>query len=100
MHISPTQIGLTRLPVSREGVEMHPEMVQAVLEWEVPCARRQLQSFLGFMNFYRQFIPTQIALPLTSLVKTKGEGKAKSGNHLKWSMESWVAFEKLDTIRH
>lgn len=58
------QIGLTRLPVSHEGVEMHPEMVQAVLEREGPCAWKQLQSFLGFVNFYRQFIPTFAQIPL------------------------------------
>lgn len=61
----------------------------------------QLQSFLGFTNFYRQFIPAfaQIALPITNLPKTKrGGDKPKPGQPLKWTMECQVAFEKLKRL--
>lgn len=40
-----------------EGVEMDPSKVKAILEWALPQTSRQLQNFLGFMNFYLQFIP-------------------------------------------
>lgn len=55
--------------ISHEGVKMDPEKVETVLEWEAPCTRKQMQSFLGFTNFYRHFIPAfaQIALPITNL---------------------------------
>ncbi|XP_039213407.1 uncharacterized protein LOC120314410 [Crotalus tigris] len=59
--------------ISVAGVEMDPLKVKAVLDWQAPTTRRQLQSFLGFANFYRQFIPSfaGVAHPLTELLKTK-----------------------------
>lgn len=64
----------------KEGVELDPVKVKAILEWEAPRTWWQLQSFLGFVNFYCQFIPTfaQIALPITNLLKT-GKAWAASG---------------------
>lgn len=38
--------------ISHEGIEVNPEKVNAMLEWTPPCTRKQLQSFLGFTNFY------------------------------------------------
>ncbi|XP_063145383.1 granulocyte colony-stimulating factor receptor-like [Candoia aspera] len=63
--------------VSVQGIEMDPAKVQAVVNWRQPRTRKQLQSFLGFTNFYRQFIEglAEIALPLTDLLKTKGQGE-------------------------
>lgn len=59
--------------ISHEGVEMNPEKVKAVLEWAPPHMKKQLQSFLGFTNFYWQFILSfaQIALHITNLLKMK-----------------------------
>ncbi|XP_015271184.1 PREDICTED: RNA-directed DNA polymerase homolog, partial [Gekko japonicus] len=55
--------------ISGGTVEMDPAKIQAVLDWEPPRTRKQLQMFLGFANFYRNFIQNfaQIALPLTDL---------------------------------
>lgn len=35
---------------------MDPEKVSAVLDWETPRSVRDIQCFLGFVNFYRRFI--------------------------------------------
>lgn len=58
---------------------MDPEKVWAVIEWALPRMRKQLQSFLAFANFYRQFIPAfaQITLPITNLLKMKEGDKPK-----------------------
>ncbi|ETE73433.1 putative mitochondrial protein, partial [Ophiophagus hannah] len=58
--------------VSNEGIEMDPAKVQAVLGWQAPGTHRQLQSFLGFANFYWLFIPSfmRIAKPMMDLLKT------------------------------
>uniref|UniRef100_A0A672PXP9 TIAM Rac1 associated GEF 2 n=1 Tax=Sinocyclocheilus grahami TaxID=75366 RepID=A0A672PXP9_SINGR len=47
--------------------------VQAVKDWPQPTTIKELQSFLGFSNFYRRFIAkfSQICVPLTSLLKNK-----------------------------
>ena len=48
---------------------MSPEKVKSVLEWPEPCKIKDIQSFLGFANFYRHFIPnySKITVPLTRL---------------------------------
>jgi len=42
--------------ISEEGLEMDPEKVNAVLNWEIPKSIKDIQCFLGFANFYRRFI--------------------------------------------
>ena len=39
--------------VTTEGIQMDPERVKTVTEWPVPKTTKQIQSFLGFCNFYR-----------------------------------------------
>ncbi|KAJ1018486.1 hypothetical protein NDA18_006637 [Ustilago nuda] len=53
------------------GIKMDPEKVHTVKEWPMPESVHDIQSFLGFANFYRRFIAhfACIAKPLTSLVK-------------------------------
>jgi hypothetical protein len=42
--------------IGRNGIKMSPDKVEAVLEWKSPSSLVETQSFLGFANFYRQFI--------------------------------------------
>ena len=57
--------------VSPDGISMDPGKVQAISEWPSPKNVTEVQSFLGFTNFYRQFIRSYsaIAAPLTNLTK-------------------------------
>lgn len=50
-------------------VHLDPRKVEAVKNWPAPKSKKEVQSFLGFCNFYRQFIKdfSAIAKPLTSL---------------------------------
>ncbi|KAK9406808.1 hypothetical protein NXF25_005582 [Crotalus adamanteus] len=87
--------------VSAAGIEMDPSKVRTVLEWQAPKTRRQLQRFLGFANFYRQFIPSfaDVALPLTQLLRTKHiAGKLRPGQSLNWTVACQRAFESLKTL--
>lgn len=61
--------------ISVEGIRMDPANVRAVSNWLVPDSRKGLQQFLGFANFYRQFIRnfSQVAAPLTALTSTKAK---------------------------
>ena len=42
--------------ISEDGVSMDPKKVAAVREWPTPKNVKDVQSFLGFANFYRRFI--------------------------------------------
>uniref|UniRef100_A0A8C6LTI7 Gypsy retrotransposon integrase-like protein 1 n=1 Tax=Nothobranchius furzeri TaxID=105023 RepID=A0A8C6LTI7_NOTFU len=57
--------------ISDKGLTMDPQKVQAVRDWPLPTSLKQLQSFLGFCNFYRRFIKdfSTIVAPLTSLTR-------------------------------
>ncbi|KAL3980939.1 ETS domain-containing transcription factor ERF [Sarotherodon galilaeus] len=59
--------------IEQGDLRADPAKVQAVLNWPTPSHRKQLQSFLGFANFYRRFIRnySQLALPLTRLTSPK-----------------------------
>ena len=57
--------------ISHNSVEMDPAKVTGVAEWPVPSTKKELQSFLGFTNFYRRFIQdfSHHACPLFDLTK-------------------------------
>jgi hypothetical protein len=57
--------------VSTDGIEVDPEMVEAVINWQPPQTVKGVQSFLGFCNFYRRFIRDygKTAAPLTRLTR-------------------------------
>ena len=54
------------LVISRGCVSMDPVKVRGVSEWPPPKKVKDVQSFLGFVNFYHQFIKNfaEIARPL------------------------------------
>ena len=75
--------------VSHDSIKMNPVKVARVTEWPVPTNKKEVQSFLGFTNFYRRFIEgfSQVAHPLFDFTK------ADSAFH--WSMEEQLAFDTL-----
>ena len=52
--------------VSREGIKINPENVETINKWTVPKTKKDVESFLGFMNYHREHIPgySGLALPL------------------------------------
>lgn len=53
------------------GIQADPERVKAILEWEAPTTVSGVRGFLGFVNFYRMFIPnfSDACGPLTALTR-------------------------------
>ena len=45
--------------LSPEGLKMDPTKVAAITSWPEPRNVQDVQSFLGFCNFYRRFIDTE-----------------------------------------
>jgi len=75
--------------VSKDGVETDQEKIKAVAEWPQPENVKQMQSFLGFCNYYRNFIRnfSEIAKPLFKMTSKK--------ENFEWNEEGLDAFHKL-----
>lgn len=54
-----------------EGIKVDPMKVDAIKSWQAPTSIKGIRSFIGFANFYRDFIPCfgEIAAPLLKLIK-------------------------------
>ena len=77
------------LIVSTKSIKMDPLKVDAIKLWDTPTCVREVRSFIGFCNFYCQFIRDflKIAGPLNSL--TKKDAK------FTWTKKCELAFKEL-----
>ena len=57
--------------VSEEGVSTDPDKIKSVTEWPQPTTVTEVMSFLGFVSYYRRFIPnfSKVAKPLNKLLQ-------------------------------
>jgi len=64
-----TEVEYLRVIISQNSVKMDPVKVAGVTKWLNPSNRKEVQSFLGFTNFYRRFIQgfSHLAHPLFNL---------------------------------
>ena len=75
--------------VGNGQAKMDPKKLQAISNWPIPKTVKDIQSFLGFCNFYRNFIAdfATTARPLWDLTKKTREWR--------WETREREAFEKL-----
>ena len=75
--------------VSAQGVKCDPAKVSAVAEWRPPTNYKQVQVFLGTVNYYNRFIKdfSKIAYPLRRAARDK--------KSFVWTDECEKAFETL-----
>jgi hypothetical protein len=52
-----TRIEYLSIIISHNKVEMDPVKIAGVADWPTPSNKKEVQSFIGFINFYRHFIP-------------------------------------------
>ena len=57
--------------ILHNSVAMDPVKVASVRDWPAPMNKKEVQSFLGFTNFYRRFIQgfSEHAHPLFDLIQ-------------------------------
>lgn len=86
------RIGFLGYIIKQGRLEADPGKIRAVTEWPVPTTRRELQRFLGFVNFYRRFIKnySKVAAPLSSLTSTKVK--------FSWTTDANDAFLRLKSL--
>jgi len=76
--------------VMTSGVTMSDRKVKSVQNWAHQRSVKEVQIFIGFGNFYRQFIKdfSNVCKPITEM--SKG-----SPNYFHWGREQEEAFEQL-----
>lgn len=81
--------------ISAEGIKVDDEKVKALDTWPVPRNVKEVRQVLGFMSYYRRFVPrfAQIAKPLHALVS--GGKTSKSSATFTWSQECQTALDRL-----
>ena len=72
--------------ISTSGISMAPSKLESIFTWPAPTTRKELESFLGFTNFYRQFIPhsADLTLPFSALIS--------DGTSFSWTNTTQAAF--------
>ncbi|GJP37609.1 hypothetical protein CLOM_g22000 [Closterium sp. NIES-68] len=75
--------------ISIDGVKIDPKKIATIQDWKPPATLRELQSFLGFVNYVRRFIPNMagVTSPFTDLLK--------KGTFYEWGGEQQAAFDQL-----
>ena len=79
---------MKEIPILGVIIGKGQEKIKAVKEWKTPMKVKDVESFLGFTNFYRRFIQnfSHMTKPLNEL---------KGRKEWKWNEEYQKAFEEL-----
>eukprot|EP00253_Pinus_taeda_P031515 PITA_31515 len=75
--------------ISKEAIRIDPDRIQAILQVPHPRNIKELQAFLGKINFLRRFIPN-----LAELIRLLNN-MLKKYSKVKWTMETKQAFEEI-----
>ena len=78
--------------ISQEGLRMSQSKIQLVLDFPRPTVSKQLKSFLGLVNYFRDFIRNQstIVRPLHALLANYQRTK-----RIVWTPEAISAFNEI-----
>ncbi|CAM8934823.1 unnamed protein product [Rhodiola kirilowii] len=74
--------------ITKNGVRVDPEKVEAIQAWPLPTNPKQLRGFLGLTGYYRRFVAhyADIASPLTKLLRKES---------FAWTEDAIKAFQGL-----
>ena len=90
--------------VSAEGVKPDPKAVAKLRDWDIPRNKTEMQSFLGFANYYREFIPwhAKLVAPLHAVTGLNatfawGPDQQKAFNEIKTALIEATALAQPDS---
>ena len=96
LHLNPDkiQINCTDVPffgntLSKDGLSPHMNKVKLIQAWPTPTNQKELQSFLGTVNYLSRFLPflSDLRAPLQNLLK--------KGSELIWTNIHQQTFDQL-----
>jgi hypothetical protein len=75
--------------ILKEGTKIDPNKVEGILKIDTPRSKKEVQSFLGKVNFLRRFIPNmeEIIKHITCMLR--------KGNDIKWNPKARKSFEDI-----
>ena len=78
--------------ISKEGIKIDPNKVESILNIDTPRSKKEVQSFLGKMDFLRRFIPNlgEIIKYITNMLR--------KGNEIKWTPKARKYFEDIKVV--
>src|SRR5258706_12024432 len=91
----PTFLGFI---IPADSIEMDPDKIQTIFDWETPNSVKDVQCFLGFANFYRRFIHkySNLCQPLFNFLrKPKKQEKSTKNTLFVWSPDCENVFSQL-----
>ncbi|EUC56544.1 Transposon Tf2-1 polyprotein, partial [Rhizoctonia solani AG-3 Rhs1AP] len=86
-----TTVGYLGLVISPQGISMETKKVEAIKNWPCPQTIKQIQSFIGFVNFYRRFAKdfSTLSRPLHDVVQS---------NKFYWTEKEEAAFNGIKEL--
>ncbi|QRW20628.1 Retrotransposable element Tf2 protein [Rhizoctonia solani] len=91
-HFHVTTVDYLGIVISPAGFSMDQKKIEAVTTWPTPKTVKQVQAFLGFVNYLRRFIPnfSLVARPLHNLTKKETPWT--------WEIQEEEAFRELKSL--
>ncbi|QRW17243.1 Retrotransposable element Tf2 protein [Rhizoctonia solani] len=91
-HFHVNTVDYLGIVISPAGFSMDQKKIEAVTSWPQPKTVKQVQAFLGFVNYLRRFIPnfSSVARPLHNLTKKETPWS--------WGNPEETAFQELKLL--
>ena len=91
-HLFSEEVTFLGRNITREGISVSDPHIKSLQEWPVPRDIDEIQKFLGFINYHREFIPnlSRIASPLFALTR--------KDSTYRWNRDCQEAFVELKKI--
>lgn len=85
--------------ISANGITPSKEKVKAITDFPTPKEIKEIQRFLGMVNYYHRFIPNlaQILLPIYKHLNELQKLKKSKSKEISWNKDCEIAFDKVKT---
>jgi transposase InsO family protein len=81
--------------ISKNGLSMSEKKIASVINFPIPEFAKQMKSFLGLANYFREFVPNHstVVQPLQALIP-----EYRRSNRLVWNAEARLAYDAIKKL--